>query len=100
MLTPEAIAAIATRKFFTKQMVWAAEDIMAVKPGLGMHVYARKGDPLHVMSFDPNADAPHGVRLALRNTDGSAVESYRNVSVKDAQLSASPIIVDAESVGL
>lgn len=94
-MTPEAIACIATRKFQCRQTVWAKEDISAVKPGVGMCVYARKGDPCTVMAFDPNASNPYGVRLALVNPDGSAVESYRNVYVKDDVLSAVPVAADA-----
>lgn len=94
-MSPEAIECLVNRKFQCRQPVWAKEDISAVKPGVGMCVYARKGDPLIVMSFDPSASNPYGVRLALTNPDGSAVESYRNVLVKDDVLSPVPVAVDA-----
>lgn len=87
------------RKFQVRQYVWVKEDVTVTRPGVGPQIYARQGDPVQVMSYDPSLELPYGVRLTLRNPDGSAVESYRNAQVKEAVLSAT-VVASAEPVGL
>lgn len=91
---------IAARQFQTKDNVWLKEDIHLARPGAGSSIYAKKGELVTIMSYDPTKNEAYGIRSLRRNPDGSAVESYRNCQVREDQLSRWLVHADAESVGL
>ena len=81
------------RKFQVCDYAYMKDDLFINKPGVGQVLYAAANQRVRVMSYDPSALLPLGVRTES--------EPYRNVPVSEDQLLLAPrVIAHAESMGL